>query len=756
MRISPGPPWGRKRRAGPVFWLLLLCAVLLPLRAQGAPQTLLPGISVGNAASAASPGTGADAELAASLDRVIVTLENDQERRALLAELKRLREALPEGAGVQKVKRGGNLFESISHGFETLATRLRAGAPPLHFWRQRISAAADETAVAYQNGEAPSAPDSGSAFALVLSVWALLALALAWGAKRIRRHLGIRPPAVPAPSTRALAVHVLRRFGPWIIAFLVTVGMMHPLQASHGKVLALVLAYAVVSGMVFSSICALLFSLCADGHRRTAVRLLLSPPPQRLLYAIGVCFALGDAATGERVALVFPPNVLALADSLVTVVTALLIGLFALLFRRPVMHLIANRPFPLRHQKGWGDIRQFLGKIWAPLMIVLAVAAGGIALFVPENTYVITRRVVASVALLMLGASAALLLRRRQENAAAAQMRHWQRTAYMQRLRRFFFLVLTFVVWLVFLELIARTWDYSLADFMHETLGKMLAGVCVTAMVAWLVWTVVDTAILEGLSPHSRRSAGAGYKAPGARALTLLPLCRGAAGASIAGVAVIVALANLGIDITPFIAGAGVVGLAVGFGAQTLVQDIITGLFIIIEDTISIGDYIETADHAGTVEGLSIRTVRLRDLYGTLHTIPFSQIKTVKNLSRQFACAVFDIGVAYDCDIDAVLRAMRAVGSEMMEDYRLRRDLLEPLDVQGIVRFAESAIIVRAIFKTRPLRQWAVSREFNLRLKRKFDAEGIELPFPQLALHFPPEKEAASGTLASAGRGQGG
>ncbi len=723
--------------SGCLVYALCLCAVLLAPQAWAVtPQSLIPGAATGDAAAQSEK---AEADLAVSLDKVISTLENDKERKALTDELKHLRAVLPEAAAEQKSKPTGNLLENISRSFEILIGRVEADMAPVNFWRQRIATASNEMAVPYLNSEGQPIPNSGSAFLLVLSVWALVALVLIQAVKYICSRLGIRSELAPNPSTQAIALYVLRHFGPWIIAFMITIGLVHSAEISRGKTLALVLAYAVVCGAVLSSICALLFSLCTDGHRRVAVHSLLAHAPMRLIYAIGVCFALSDAVTGPRVARVFPPTVLSLTDSLITVVTALLIGIFALAYRRPVMHLIANRPFKLRHEKGMTEVRQFLGKLWAPLMIVIVVAAVFITLFVPDNTNAITQRVVASIALLMLALFSGLLLRREWEKLTPAPGKRRRRFSfiYAQRFRGAFGRFLAVAIWLVFFEFTARTWGYSLIDFMHQPLGKMLVSVFSTAFVAWLVWAVVDTAILEALSPHPRKSGGAAAKASSARALTLLPLCRGAAGAGIGGVAAIVALANLGIDITPFIAGAGVIGLAVGFGAQSLVQDIITGLFILIEDTISVGDYIETSNHAGTVEGLSIRTVRLRDMYGTLHTIPFSQIKTVKNLSRQFACAVFEIGVSYSADIDAVMRAMRAVGAEMMEDYRLRRDLMEPLDVQGIIRFADSAVIVRAIFKTRPLKQWAISREFNLRLKKRFDAEGIEIPFPQMELHLP-------------------
>jgi small conductance mechanosensitive channel len=195
--------------------------------------------------------------------------------------------------------------------------------------------------------------------------------------------------------------------------------------------------------------------------------------------------------------------------------------------------------------------------------------------------------------------------------------------------------------------------------------------------------------------------------------------------------------------VTPLLAGAGVIGLAIGFGAQSLVADLITGLFIIIEDTISVGDWIDIdGGHAGTVEYLSIRTVRLRDGQGAIHAIPFSQIKIVKNLSRDFAYAVFEVRVPFSADVDEVTQLIREVGADLMADFRYRREMLGPVEVWGLDRFDPNWMIVKGQIKTRPLQQWSVARAFNLRVKRKMDEAGIEIPVPQMRI-FTSGKEAS-------------
>ncbi|MGE8488770.1 MAG: mechanosensitive ion channel family protein, partial [Paraburkholderia nemoris] len=217
---------------------------------------------------------------------------------------------------------------------------------------------------------------------------------------------------------------------------------------------------------------------------------------------------------------------------------------------------------------------------------------------------------------------------------------------------------------------------------------------------------------------------------------TMLPLLRNVLLVTIMTIAGIVTAVNLGINVTPLLAGAGVIGLAIGFGAQSLVTDLITGLFIIIEDTISVGDWIDVdGGHAGTVEHLSIRTVRLRDGQGAIHAIPFSQIKIVKNLSRDFAYAVFEVRMSFSTDVDEITQLIREVGADLMADFRYRREMLGPIEVWGLDRFDPNWMVVKGQIKTRPLQQWSVARAFNLRLKRKMDEAGIEIPVPQMRVY---------------------
>jgi small-conductance mechanosensitive channel len=200
-------------------------------------------------------------------------------------------------------------------------------------------------------------------------------------------------------------------------------------------------------------------------------------------------------------------------------------------------------------------------------------------------------------------------------------------------------------------------------------------------------------------------------------------------------------LGELGIEIGPILAAAGVLGLAVGFGAQSLVKDVISGFFILLEDQIRVGDVVIAAGQAGLVEKLNLRLTVLRDLEGKVHYIPNGQINVVTNLTKEYSYYVFDIGVAYKENIDQVMQIIREIGRDLRKDPAFRDDILEDLEVFGLDRFADSAMIVKARIKTLPIKQWGVAREFNRRLKIRFDEENIEIPFPHLTMYMGTDKQ---------------
>lgn len=206
-------------------------------------------------------------------------------------------------------------------------------------------------------------------------------------------------------------------------------------------------------------------------------------------------------------------------------------------------------------------------------------------------------------------------------------------------------------------------------------------------------------------------------------------------------------LGELGVSIAPILGAAGVVGLAIGFGAQSLVKDYFTGFFLLLENQMGQGDVIEAGGKAGIVEEITLRYVRMRDYDGNVHFVPNGTITTVTNKTRGFAFSVIDVGVAYRENVDLVLEVMRQVGRELRADAEFSAKILEDLEIAGVQDWADSAVMLRCRFKVAPIEQWGVRREYLRRLKVAFDAAGIEIPFPHLTLYPGQLKNGSSPSL---------
>lgn len=195
-------------------------------------------------------------------------------------------------------------------------------------------------------------------------------------------------------------------------------------------------------------------------------------------------------------------------------------------------------------------------------------------------------------------------------------------------------------------------------------------------------------------------------------------------------------LSQLGIQIGPVLAAAGVAGIAIGFGAQTLVKDLISGFFILMEDQVRVGDVVNVAGIGGLVEAVNLRTTRLRDLEGRVHIIPNGSIEVATNFTKDWSRALVEIGVAYKENVDHVIEVLNEVGEGLKNDEAFSDFIVEPLTILGVDSFGESSVNIRMFFKTKPLKQWDVAREFRKRIKRAFDEKGIEIPFPHRTLYI--------------------
>ena len=286
-----------------------------------------------------------------------------------------------------------------------------------------------------------------------------------------------------------------------------------------------------------------------------------------------------------------------------------------------------------------------------------------------------------------------------------------------------------------------QTWGVDILGLLKTPAGKSVSNAAIsiftTLVLALVFWELLSSAFERYLGETDRKGE---LVERSARVRTLLPLLRNVILVLLVTTVILTVLSEVGVNIAPLLAGAGVIGLAIGFGAQTLVKDIITGAFILFENTIAVGDVVALGSHTGRVEKITIRSIQLRDFSGNVHTIPFSSVETVTNKTKDYSFAVFEVGVGYSENTDEVTAVLQGIGAEMQEDPELSPLILEPLEVVGVDQFGDSAVVIKARLMTQPLKQWALGREFNRRMKIKFDELGIEIPYPHTTLFFGEDK----------------
>lgn len=281
--------------------------------------------------------------------------------------------------------------------------------------------------------------------------------------------------------------------------------------------------------------------------------------------------------------------------------------------------------------------------------------------------------------------------------------------------------------WLNQAHAFAASWGSELGQW-----TVVAVRITLIATVAWMVKKVLHRTV-SGL--RSKLTADVDDRETLKRAETLGRVIRYLISVVVTLVAAMLILSEVGISLAPILGAAGVVGLAVGFGAQSLVKDYFTGFFLLLENQVRQGDVVTLGGHSGAVEEVTLRFVQLRDYSGAVHFIPNGQITTVTNMTRGFSQAVMDIGVAYRENVDHVMDVMKRVGAELRADPVFGVHILDDLEMAGVNEWADSAIMIRARFRCVALEQWGVRREYLRRLKHAFDAEGIEIPFPHLTVY---------------------
>ncbi|HSL06158.1 MAG TPA: mechanosensitive ion channel family protein [Nitrospiraceae bacterium] len=281
-----------------------------------------------------------------------------------------------------------------------------------------------------------------------------------------------------------------------------------------------------------------------------------------------------------------------------------------------------------------------------------------------------------------------------------------------------------------FTRFIDRSFEWAITS----GLRVLLIGVAMLVLLALLKRGVAKlSSLYEGTLPiHGQIK----------RAHTLTHIVRDVVRIVILFVGMTMILSEAGVDLKPLLAAAGLGGLAIGFGAQSLVKDLISGFFILWENSVRVGDVVEVAGVAGLVEEVELRTIKLRDVSGNLHVVPNGAIDKVKNLTKDYSYYLFDIGVAYRENVDEVMGVLQEIADELRREARFADDILEPLEMLGVEQFKDSAVMIKCRIKTEPHKQWRVGREINRRIRNTFNAKGIEIPFPYQPSYWGEPKKA--------------
>jgi len=342
-----------------------------------------------------------------------------------------------------------------------------------------------------------------------------------------------------------------------------------------------------------------------------------------------------------------------------------------------------------------------------------------------EGRILLLQRAAASLVLILLAAWGWRLIRRK-----LAHTRISSRTTLT--------LIRIFAIALLLL-LLLFIWGIDVQTLARSPIIRRIAR---SGLVILLV-LALGTAVWEVFNTYLRRQAARldGNAMSERRLQTLLPLVRNVVRIVIIVICLLIILSEIGVNIAPLLAGAGIIGLAVGFGAQTLVKDLINGFLVLAENAINVGDWVILGGHDGQVESLNVRNVRVRDIYGNVNIVPWSSVETVVNQTLGHGWAVVEPGVAYRENIDEVIRVVKEVAAEMRQDPELNKDILSDLQILGLIELGDSAVVVRTRFKTTPFRRWFLERDFRRRLKNRFDELGIEIPYPHSTVYFGEDKQ---------------
>ncbi len=689
-----------------------------------------------------------------ALDRVLSLLKDDKARGRLVKRLERLRSdtAVQGGAGgkpsQRQEKEDAGLFGAVTKVVKTAEeTAPEVLTAPLE---EKVDKATDEV-----QRQLDAGLEQGHIQRFVIEAipgW-LLALGLAFAvnaAPIVRRGKSrlaeaVRAGANAATILSAILVRVLWGFLPLVCGAAI-IGIWPIMLGMDNAWVRIFFSFAIpvlVAGTTWQLTGGLLALLGPSRGWRRAVY-----AQRRIAPWISSLGAAAAASAILRSAYIWDVLSASVAD-LAALVLDLGIGFATLVFifryRLLVRSLMIRRHKPSAEPKEVSPlwrVYSILAKRWHVIGILFVLThmvarlLGGNVDFVLSS---ILSLLVINVGLMVaLSVDARLAHRVRQRSRYRASVMRRISTRYLQIVRVFAQAVIVVLIGLMVFDIWSLDADAWLRSRTGWTILRPVLSILAALTVGWMLWVALDSFIENALSTVDRHGRA---RAQSSRTKTVLPLIRNVIFIALCSILLVAVLANLGINVAPLLAGAGIVGLAIGFGSQQLVQDLITGLFILFEGSIAVGDVIDAGGRAGVVEALTIRTVKIRDAEGALHSVPFSQITALKNRSRDYGVYTVRITVEYGSDLDQIMKIMDDIGQELQSDPKFSWDILASFEIWGVDQFAPEGVVVLGVIKTRPLQQWRVGREFNLRLKRRFDQTGIRMALPRLSI-LPPHSGA--------------
>lgn len=717
---------------GVILFLALALAWSTPAAAQS-------GTPAGTAPAAPAGGGAVSPEQA---DALIATLEDPAARARLIEQIRLLARAQqgaePESPAATPVEAvGTRALSALSEQISALGGQIAALGFALSdlpqvtqwAWHQATDPAARAVWV-------PAVGQVGLVLALAVACWLLMRLIL----RRLRRRLA--RDRRPRLITRlpAWLGHTLLDLAPTVAftaAGIGTLGLVDP-----GRMARIVTLAAINAGLIIGIVLVLARAVLAP--RTPALRLYkLDDETASYLY-VWITRITGTVVAGHFLADAGYRLGLSRAahDGLLALVGLLVVGMVAVFVLQNRAAVAGTIRVRAPRSQPWSTIARSLAEIWHVLTIAYIVAVYVIWVLAIPNGFAFMLRATGLSVLIILssilaGIAAGQLIARGFAVAGDLRASFPGLEARANRYLPIFHTLVKALITVIAVAALLDVWGVEAFEWLTTGFGRTLSirvlSILFILAVALLVWELFRGVVERLLN---RTDEFGRPMLPSARVRTLLPLLRNAVLVVLVIMVTLILLAELGFNIAPLLAGAGVIGLAIGFGSQSLVKDVITGLFILFEDTISIGDVVNVAGRGGLVEGMTIRTIRLRDFDGSVHTVPFSEVTTILNMTKDFSYYVFDIGVAYREDIDRCYEAIRAVGAEMQADPAFSADILAPIEIHGVDQLGDNAVVIKARIKTKPIRQWAVGRDFNRRLKKHFDALGIEIPFPHRTIYF--------------------